>query len=100
MSPVCECYCALAVSVLTRQGPESAFLSLHRKKQTHSKIPDADIPWLVEQRKSGVPYHVLGEKYGVKGDTVHKFMQRRGVLEYVLKRGGKERESNGDNVIL
>lgn len=100
MSPLCECYCALAVSVLTRQGPESAFASLYRKKQTHSKIPDVDIPWLVEQRQNGVPYHVLGEKYGVKGDTVHKFLKRRGALVYVLKRGGKERESNGNNVIL
>lgn len=88
-----ECYCAFGVALVKGCDADEAFSRLSGGPQGGywSKIPESDLEWLVEQRKLGVPYKVLGEMYGVSAGTVHVFMKRRGVLEYVLKAGGNKK---------
>ena len=97
MNALNECYSAFAIAVVYGCTMESAFDKLDPKveqfgnRDTSKKIPDEDIPWLVEQRMKGVPYQDLGEVYGVSGGAVHHFLKRRGALVYV--QGEKKHES-------
>ena len=59
MNALNECYSAFAVAVVYGCTMESAFDKLDPKveqfgnRDTSKKIPDEDIPWLVEQRTKG-----------------------------------------------
>lgn len=62
---------------LANLRPAAPFSKRHRPKKT-SSITDEQLQQAIELRRSGCPWRVLGDKFGVNHDTLRLAVQKRG----------------------